>query len=683
MKKSLTTIPICFVIALTFFLTRKAESYAVEPATPTVSAASIDPLLTSFFSTSAVGATVPVVITYDHMPAATEISSLRAEGINKGFVLRALPMVIVDMNLTQLQAVRTKPGVISVWGNRVLKPFMNSSRRMIGAAQLMADREVTARNTRNPGMPISGKGIGVAYLDTGIDATNRDLELGRKTVQNVLQPLSHGVVSDPLLGLFYISISDMISDAAPGFIPPIYVENVPTSDLESGHGTHGAGVTAGTGVNSGGLYAGVAPGAHLVGINSGYDLGLPLIAILAGYDYALVNQFAHNIRIINNSWGSGFAESEIDPNNPINVATRRAHDMNMVVVFAAGNGSDTPEAINPYSTMPWTISAAAGEKQGYGTPAGFSSRGRDNGTGTDVAGMPANPNAPPNLRPDITAPGVAVIAPRARNIGPFMEANSILNNDALKVPPAFQPFYLSANGTSFACPTISGVVALMLEANSQLTPDDVVTILRQTANPMPYEERVVGAGFVDARNAVRRIFNLSAVAHPADLFPPPGLEIVDLGDDQIGTPAQDIVSADYTYDAARREIVYTLTLASLANRTTNMQWIQSCNFGTTTLFVTASVELLGTVTYEYGKIELLPTGTRQQTTIGTPDSGVINGNQIIIRLSIDKVNAGVGSNVLNTTGTTTEAIAQLLIGGAGTGLLFPSDTANGKDFEVR
>jgi serine protease AprX len=683
MKKSLATVSICFVIALTFFLTRKAESYSAAPAPPTVSAASVDPLLTSFFSSSAVGATVPAVITYDHMPAASEISQLRAEGINKGFVLRALPMVIVDMNLTQLQGVRSKPGVVSVWGNRVLKPYMNSSRRMIGAAQLMADREVTARNTRNPGMPISGKGIGVAYLDTGIDATNRDLELGRKVMQNVIQPLSHGVVSDPLFGLFYISISDMISDAAPGFVPPIYVENVPTSDLESGHGTHGAGVTAGTGANSGGVYAGVAPGAHLVGINSGYDLGLPLIAILAGYDYALINQFVHNLRIINNSWGSGFAESEIDPNNPINVATRRAHDLNMVVVFAAGNGGDTPDAINPYSTMPWTISAAAGEKQGYGTPAGFSSRGRDNGTGTDVAGMPADPNAPPNLRPDITAPGVAVIAPRARNIGPFMEANSVLNNDALKVPPAFQPFYLSANGTSFACPTTSGVVALMLEANPQLTPDDVVTILRQTANPMPYEERVVGAGFVDARNAVRRIFNLSAVAHPANLFPPPGLEIVDLGDDQIGTPAQDIISADYTYDATRREIVYTLTLASLANRTTNMQWIQSCNFGTTTLFVTAASEVLGTTTYEYGKIELLPTGTRQQTTIGTPDSGVINGNQIIIRLSIDKVNAAVGSNVLNTTGTTTEVIAQVLIGGAGTGLLFPSDTANGKDFEVR
>ena len=114
-----------------------------------------------------------------------------------------------------------------------------------------------------------------------------------------------------------------------------------------------------------------------------------------------------------------------------------------------------------------------------------------------------------------------------------------------------------------------------------------------------------------------------------------------------------------------------------------MQWIQSSNFGTTTLFVTTEVDILGVPTFEYGKIELLPTGTRQQTTLGAADSGEIRGNQIIIRLSIDKINAGVGFNVLNTTSTTTEVIAQVLIGGAGTGLLFPADTANGNDFEVR
>src|SRR5687768_9729736 len=129
MKKSIVTVSVCFVIALALFLTTEAESFTAEPATPVVSASSVDPLLTSFFSTAAAGTRAPVVITYDRTPAAPEINLLRGAGISEGFVLRALPMVIVDMDSAQLSAVRSQPGVVSVWGNRVLKPFMNSSRR--------------------------------------------------------------------------------------------------------------------------------------------------------------------------------------------------------------------------------------------------------------------------------------------------------------------------------------------------------------------------------------------------------------------------------------------------------------------------------------------------------------------------------------------------------------------------
>jgi serine protease AprX len=280
----------------------------------------VDPLLGQLFSTRQVGATVPAVITYEHRPGVAELGGLQAAGISKGFALQTLPMVIADITATQLAAVRTQPGVISVWANRVMKPFTNASRPFIGVNQLTADREVTLRNTNNPGFPISGSGIGIGYVDTGIDATNHDLAFGTKTVQNVIQPLAQGVVSDAGLVVGVgISISDLIPA---GFVPPIYIENVPFSDVESGHGTFGSGVAAGLGVNSGGFYGGVARGAHLVGVNSGDDLGLPLVAILGAYDYLMVNQFAYNIRVINNSWGSSLADTEIDPNNPINVATR-------------------------------------------------------------------------------------------------------------------------------------------------------------------------------------------------------------------------------------------------------------------------------------------------------------------------------------------------------------------------
>jgi serine protease AprX len=654
--------------------------------------AKIDPKLITYFNTH-LNARTPVVITYDHMPGTADFNQLRGVGISKGFACQRLPMVIADMNAVQLLALQTRAGVRSIWANRLMRPSTNAARPFIGVNAMTADHEIIARNTGNPGFPISGRNVGIGYVDTGIDATGADLPMGTKVAQNVIQPLAQGVVSDAglLLGVG-VSISDMIADT--GFVPPIYVENVPFSDIESGHGTFGAGIAAGLGTNSGGFYGGVARGARLVGVNSGTDLGLPLVAIIGAYDYLLVHQPDYNIRVINNSWGGSLADSELDPANPINVATRTAHDLNIVVVFAAGNAGNAADAINPYSTMAWTISVAAGEKQGLGTPADFSSRGVNNGSNPDVAGMPANPNAPPNLRPDITGSGVDIKSVRSHGAGlvntigavPLFEGA----NDLTTIPPAFLPYYTTSRGTSFSCPQVTGVVALMLEAKPTLTPDDVVTILRQTATPMPYEQKVVGAGYVDAHNAVRAVMELPAVAHPADLFPHgTGPQVSDPANDEFGTGAQDILSAQYSYDAANQQIVYTLTLADLSTTTTNMEWLQESDFKlpgdpnapATTLYVSTSVDGAGTQTFSYGKI-VVQNNVRNQTNLGAVDAGEVRGNQIIIRLSLAKVNAAVGYNVVGTTSTSTQAIAQILIGAAGTGLLFPADTAAGSDFQV-
>jgi serine protease AprX len=677
MKKLMTISAVILALAL-YIIT------GTPRASASASGARVDPLLAQLLSTHA---KVPAVITYNRQPGAIEFTGLQSVGVTKGFALRSLPMVITDLSAAQLAAARTQPGVISVWANRVMKPFTNASRPFIGVPQLMADREVTSRNTSHPGFPISGKGIGIGYVDTGIDGTNKDLEFGVKTLQNVIQPLAQGVVSDggQVVGVG-VSISDMIPA---GFVPPIYIENAPFSDCESGHGTFGSGVAAGLGVNSGNFYGGVARGAHLVGVNSGDDLGLPLVAILGAYDYLMVNQFAYNIRVINNSWGSSLADTEIDPNNPVNVATRYAHDRNITVVFAAGNSGTAADAINPYSTMPWTISVAAGEKQGLGTPASFSSRGVDNGPNADTAGMPADPSAPPNLRPDVTGSGVDIKSCRTRGVGVEAVAGTVPifvgSNDLTTIPPAFLPFYTTSQGTSFSCPQVSGVVALMLEANATLTPDDVVTLLRQTANPMPYEQSVVGAGYVDAHNAVRAVMGLSPVAHPAVLFRHPSdPKIFDPPGDQLGTNAQDILSGDFAYDPVARQIVYTLTLFDLSQRTANNRWTMSSDFGATTIFVTTAIDETGAVTFNYGKITTLATGTRNQSTLGPADSGLINGNQITVRVSIDKVNLAVGSNVLGANSTNTSAIAQILIGtSVSGGLLFPADTASGSDFVVQ
>jgi len=648
-------------------------------------AVKVDSQLTRFFATHPAGATVPVIITYRQKPGQSELSRLQLAGITKGFAMRELPMVIADMSAVQLAAVGRQPGVASVYANHLMKTFTNVSRPFIGVPQMQADQQVTRNNRSNPGFPITGKGVGIGYIDTGLDATHKDLAWGKKTVQNVIQPLSETTVGDGglVVGVGY-SIGDILSST--GFVPPIYVENQQMSDIESGHGTFGAAVAAGTGEQSGGFYGGVAKGAHLVGVNSGNELGLPGVAIIGAYDYLLANQYAYNIRVINNSWGDTLSADGLDPNNPINVATRMSHDRNITVVFAAGNSGDTPTSINPYSTMPWTISVAAGEKQGLGSPASFSSRGVDNGTGADVAGMPADPTLAPNLRPDITAAGVDIKSARLRGVGLTNTLGTVpvVGNDLTTIPPAYLPYYTTSQGTSFSCPHISGVVALMIEANPLLTPDDVVTILRQTANPMPYEERVVGAGYVDAHNAVRSAMGLSAVAHPFNLIPTGGApEIQDPSDDEFGTAAQDIRSVDFAYDAAKQQIVYTLTLGDASARTVNNAWTVSSVFNGVTVYVSANTTETGGMAYEYGHFEKLPNGTNSQTSDGAPDSAEVSGNQIIFRVAVANINAIAGANVVGTTSTGTSANAQILIGALGGGLLLSSDTATGSDFVVQ
>ena len=629
---------------------------------------SVDNLLATRINASPLSLT-PVLITFDHSVTSSDFLMLQTLGIRGGYVTKALPIVLTSINRTQFNALKAKPGIRSLYANRTFHLLDLEGRTITGIENLIHDDQVTAINN---GLPVTGKNIGVAYIDTGIDATHPDLQLGQNVIQNV-----------------YYATADLPVDPPAGFLPVVPVENVPITDVEGGHGTFGAGVTAGTGVASAGLYKGMAPGAKLIGIRAGNDVGLTTYAIVQAMDYTLVNQFRYNIRVCNNSWGTTLADNPYDPNDPINTATRMLHDRNITVVFAAGNDGDAPDMINPYSVAPWVISVAAGEKQGLGTPAGFSSRGNDNGTGSDTAGQPADPSVAPNLRPDIIGSGVDIKSTRSKAPGVTNFAGTLPvfvgANDLSTIPPAYLPYYTTSQGTSFSTPQVTGIVALMIEANPALTPDQVVTLLRQTATPMPYEERVVGAGYVDAHNAVRAALSLTSVPHPANLFPstdPNAPQIVDAQDDQLGTTAQDIRAAYFKYDPVANQIVYRLTVTDASVQTPNMRWTLTSSFGAVQVFVTASVDET-TVSYEYGKITTLQTGTKNQETIGAVDSGVIAGNEITIKLGLEKINAAVGQNVLGTTSTNTQAEAQILIGSSLTGgLLLNADSGTGSNFDV-
>ncbi|MDF6804926.1 S8 family serine peptidase, partial [Escherichia coli] len=73
---------------------------------------------------------------------------------------------------------------------------------------------------------------------------------------------------------------------------------------------------------------------------------------------------------------------------------------------------------------------------------------------------------------------------------------------------AGSPGYSGEAGTSMATPHVAGVAALMLSVNSALTPDQIATVLKQSARPFPAgtycatHAGVCGAGMLDAGAAV-------------------------------------------------------------------------------------------------------------------------------------------------------------------------------------
>ena len=79
-----------------------------------------------------------------------------------------------------------------------------------------------------------------------------------------------------------------------------------------------------------------------------------------------------------------------------------------------------------------------------------------------------------------------------------------------EVSPTLLPFYTSESGTSMATPFVAGTVALMLDADPSLSPDEIKQILKDTATRMPgYSEFEVGAGYLNDLAAVDKVFNRS------------------------------------------------------------------------------------------------------------------------------------------------------------------------------
>jgi serine protease AprX len=424
-----------------------------------------------------------VIVNFDD--AQTTVGTLTSAVLAAGagvIQFRHLSMLAALATARQIAAIRAQPGVQSIYLNRRLRYLLAESIPSIRADAVHASG-------------ITGRGVGIAILDSGIDGLyNPDVAYPTKTIQNVKAVAG-------LRDLF----ARVTGPEIPSEIPQgtaLFIENMPNSETSHGHGTHVAGIAAGSGTASEGKYTGVAPGANLIGVGVG-DVMVTFWA-LAGFDYILDHRAAYNIQVVNNSWGT---TGEFDPEDPINEATKAAHDAGIAVVFSAGNSGPERNTLNAYSVAPWVISVAAGCKLVADDPTNSAERcvdRRDRILGDmSSRGIPGDPM----YHPDITAPGVRIVSARAST----GVVNTVLhlNDDAqtCAIAAVHLPFYTCASGTSMAAPHVTGTIALLEEASGgTLTPDQALEVITRTARPLPrYALWEVGAGYLDAWAAVEAV----------------------------------------------------------------------------------------------------------------------------------------------------------------------------------
>ncbi len=274
-----------------------------------------------------------------------------------------------------------------------------------------------------------------------------------------------------------------------------------------GHGTHVSGLMAGgtRGISS--TYKGIAPGAKIINLRVLDAQGRGTTSgLLNALNWVLSNRTAYNIRVANLSLGTMAVDSY--RNDPLCQAVRRLVDAGIVVVAAAGNNGKNSAGQKVYGHIhspgnepsALTVGAtntAGTDWRGDDTIASYSSRGPTRGYWTDAAGVKHYDNL---IKPDLVAPGNQLVAAQAEDnaiIEDHPELDASITHDEEKD-------MMRLSGTSMATPIVAGTVALMLQANPNLTPDMVKAILMYTAQPVAnFNMFEQGAGQVNVEGAIK------------------------------------------------------------------------------------------------------------------------------------------------------------------------------------
>ncbi|MGQ0467643.1 MAG: S8 family peptidase [Sporichthyaceae bacterium] len=447
-------------------------------ATPTAQARAEQPVpvgLSRLLATAAdPAAALSGVATFAHAPGPTDLAALSRLGLRvQG--LEHLPLALVAGPVEALRRAVGTGVARDVYPNERLRHFeeeeeKDTEERAKPTSILDSGASIGAKGLHAAG--VTGKGVGVAVVDSGVDGTHPDL--ADNVVRNV-KVIGPGYPGYPTQG--------------PNFVLPTEQASNDT-DLVGGHGTHVAGIVAADGTTRPDQ-VGVAPEASL----HAYSVGEVFIhSVLGAFDDILANREKHNIRVVNNSWGTSFRF--FDPADPINVASKALADAGVVVVFSAGNDGEEM-TLNTFSAAPWVISA--GSSNSKRKRSGFSSGGLEYDNSTAVDGLldghrRFRGTAPGLYHPDVSAPG-SLITSTSSAPGVLTVPN----------PPCrgslSAPCTATLSGTSMSAPHIAGMAALLVQANPKLTPDQVRVALQVTAKPLADGSELFRAGYgiVDAK----------------------------------------------------------------------------------------------------------------------------------------------------------------------------------------
>jgi serine protease AprX len=343
--------------------------------------------------------------------------------------------VAAEVPVAALGALRAQPGIVDVGPDDPVQVQANPS--PLHAASAVYPRVVGADRLWSEG--VDGEGVTVAVVDTGIAPV---ADLAGRVIGGV----------------------DFSSDDNP-------------YEDAFGHGTFVAGIIAGNGASSNGAYKGTAPKAKLVSIKiAGRDGASDVSHVMAAVQWAVSVKNDYGIRVLNLSLGTDSTQSYYL--SPLNAAVERAWDAGIVVTVSSSNagpgaGTVTKPGDDPLVVTVGALDDRATPGRGDDLMAGFSGEGP-----TPADGL---------TKPDLVAPGRSVIGLRA----PGSKVDS--EYPGSRVGSA----YFKGSGTSFSTAVASGSVALLLQREPGLTPDQVKARLLSTAVPGP-----VGNPNVDGRGSL-------------------------------------------------------------------------------------------------------------------------------------------------------------------------------------